>query len=772
MAHKSHSIKTYRSETNGYKASHRETAQSWANEFRTHVTIPESTIDDYLAQYVPSLTSFSGRPKSTFKNVPLGTVEQAMYKPLCSSFSKLVSKWPENIRLEFHNITNTTILPLGFSEHPTRPNIAICFPAESLPRNTLTWEDILVSTEVKRSRSQDPIAGDGTVKRGVNHDRDTMQLSKNARNLLAANMACFVFVLGIYGDIARIYRFSRRAIVVSEPFNYIANPKIFAKFFWRLVHPTHQPESTDSIITKRIVGSDNTIFRTSDEDKTRMAKFLCQYHQYTAENAAAEVENSRWYIGSYDPPLNDIKDIIRPTDNIGKGKGKEKEAVLGQGSSKGGARVLEPNREEMEDDTDSSQALLNSRRKRFFTFGKPLYQSFGLFSRATSVRRAVIEGHEENLFALKDFWPERSRKPEAAFYKRIKKNLVIEGKKSFGLAECLGGLDLGAVEEPELGHCTLSGSLVPNELLERTHSRLIIEPVGYDIEAFSSTKSLIEAWRDAIIGHHNAHAGGVLHRDISPGNVMFAKSCPFVGFVQDLDYGELLLRESEKEIEAEVERSLKDLTGTFQFIAIEILDSNDDVKHEVKHDLESFFWLLIWCILRHTTHSDPRGSAACSTLFDHDNKYLAAAVKFRFLSTTKSLVIDKNVPLTKLLQTLTRFILLQQHDLRNPVRAAVTHEMFLDAIDKHLEMDGWPEDDAALIFIAPSSSSIAQGTAHASGSQQLPGSSSYKRKRHSAAKRKHQDTSSSEEAVAAEVPDDRTSRRSGLRKDPKRIQRV
>jgi len=54
-------------------------------------------------------------------------------------------------------------------------------------------------------------------------------------------------------------------------------------------------------------------------------------------------------------------------------------------------------------------------RKRCFVFGKPLHLSLGLFSRATSVRRALLEEHKEEIFALKDFWPERARRPEAAF---------------------------------------------------------------------------------------------------------------------------------------------------------------------------------------------------------------------------------------------------------------------------------------------------------------------------------------------------------------------
>jgi len=69
------------------------------------------------------------------------------------------------------------------------------------------------------------------VKSGIEHNTTITQLSKNARNLLVANMACFVFVLGLYGKKARIYRCTRRAIIVSKAFNYITNPNILAEFF-------------------------------------------------------------------------------------------------------------------------------------------------------------------------------------------------------------------------------------------------------------------------------------------------------------------------------------------------------------------------------------------------------------------------------------------------------------------------------------------------------------------------------------------------------------
>ena len=51
--------------------------------------------------------------------------------------------------------------------------------------------------------------------------------------------------------------------------------------------------------------------------------------------------------------------------------------------------------------------------------------------------------------------------------------------------------------------------------------------------------------------------------------------------------------------------------------------------HERKHDLESFYWLLVWTLLRHSDHD--QGPSACSKLFDVEDRELAAAQKRTWL---------------------------------------------------------------------------------------------------------------------------------------------
>lgn len=49
--------------------------------------------------------------------------------------------------------------------------------------------------------------------------------------------------------------------------------------------------------------------------------------------------------------------------------------------------------------------------------------------------------------------------------------------------------------------------------------------------------------------------------------------------------------------------------GTTYFMAVELLIAQNDnlpTVHSACHDLESFYWLLVWLILRHTDHDHPK----------------------------------------------------------------------------------------------------------------------------------------------------------------------
>ncbi|PCH39188.1 hypothetical protein WOLCODRAFT_158728 [Wolfiporia cocos MD-104 SS10] len=172
---------------------------------------------------------------------------------------------------------------------------------------------------------------------------------------------------------------------------------------------------------------------------------------------------------------------------------------------------------------------------------------------------------------------------------------------------------------------------------ELSHMRIVLDTVGESLDEFTSTKQLVQAIRDAIVGHLLGYLSSVLHRDASFGNVMLVRKgvATFCGFIHDFDYsspidsskltwkgrqgtplqgiplrGTALSMDEWKNLR-EPENELKERAGTVEFMAMGLIDADPKIcaDHQAHHDLESFFWLLVWVVLRHT-HHDRKGTSA------------------------------------------------------------------------------------------------------------------------------------------------------------------
>ncbi len=126
----------------------------------------------------------------------------------------------------------------------------------------------------------------------------------------------------------------------------------------------------------------------------------------------------------------------------------------------------------------------------------------------------------------------------------------------------------------------------------RLLSCLVISPAGQALSKFESVSELLTALRDAIKAHRSLYIQGKsLHRDISEGNIIITdpkKADGFTGMLIDL---ELVKKVDSGRSDA------RHQTGTMEFMAIEVLRL---VSHTYRHDLESFFYVLLWMCARRT----------------------------------------------------------------------------------------------------------------------------------------------------------------------------
>ncbi|KAJ7623561.1 hypothetical protein FB45DRAFT_1031480 [Roridomyces roridus] len=397
-------------------------------------------------------------------------------------------------------------------------------------------------------------------------------LAKGARNLLMASGSCFVYVVAVFARTkARIFRFDRSGFSVTESFDFTTEKKHLPTFLWRLYNP-------QGYSTPLMRGADDTISLPTEPEQERMRKAVSNIQAYKGWGAE-DIDGEHLWIRA-----------ARYNSHTG-----ELEIV------------------------------------RCFTFGNILSRSDGLFGRATRVFRVILEedvdAKEQDVNAEE---PTREVK-EASGEEREQKQAILDS-----VAKCHGSLDLSVEHDnsdhdPQLHQTNPTGEGGPN--LARHHMRLLLTPVGTPLKDFESTKSWSVLYFALCAVHHQtAYNAGVTHRDVSEGNVLFREvplsGHEFNGFLLDWDYAEFTPAGAERFNDwfpdnplpaADVDKSLKDITGTFPFMAIEIIKNSEWCGQTPRVTwptprFESFFWLLVWMVLRHTDlNKDP---LACSKLFD------------------------------------------------------------------------------------------------------------------------------------------------------------
>ncbi|KAG2358480.1 hypothetical protein BDR07DRAFT_1417738 [Suillus spraguei] len=108
-----------------------------------------------------------------------------------------------------------------------------------------------------------------------------------------------------------------------------------------------------------------------------------------------------------------------------------------------------------------------------------------------------------------------------------------------------------------------------------------------------SGKEFLDAWWQIVKCHRALWKGGVLHRDVSPSNLMvYRLRGKFIGVLNDYD-----LSSFKRDGPSSLER-----TGTVPFMAVHLLTVEaiaGKVEHLYAHDAESFIWVLMWVCLRY-----------------------------------------------------------------------------------------------------------------------------------------------------------------------------
>ncbi|KAF8072218.1 hypothetical protein FPV67DRAFT_1667650 [Lyophyllum atratum] len=272
--------------------------------------------------------------------------------------------------------------------------------------------------------------------------------------------------------------------------------------------------------------------------------------------------------------------------------------------------------------------------RKWCTIGHTIWTSLSLLGRGTNVWR-VREYVEEvdkqpciggNEMILKTAWRSSAMTPESDIYMSI-------AQPPEGLAEFECGGDV-CIDGDPITVQNLRGHLVheidpPTPVLHR----LILSTVGRPLWEYTTDLELLTGFRDALKAHKNLCDQGILHRDISAGNVLLTANpnASLRGFITDLEFARIESSSLAKPLTVTKDISPKTryndqgcflykthettsthtkfaltvtvqrgahMTGTAQFMAVQILDASGDTVHQTRHDIESFIWVLSYCVLR------------------------------------------------------------------------------------------------------------------------------------------------------------------------------
>ncbi|KAI9770965.1 MAG: hypothetical protein M1840_002669 [Geoglossum simile] len=195
----------------------------------------------------------------------------------------------------------------------------------------------------------------------------------------------------------------------------------------------------------------------------------------------------------------------------------------------------------------------------------------------------------------------RKRDSEAAGLRRSKRSRSDSSRRrtdgaSQVTAEQSDGAEGTGVEEAKTTSLMHPRGIDDESFDNRIFCCLVVSPLGRAIHEFESVLEFLEACRDVIKGHKSLYREGkILHRDVSVNNVIIADAESGEG-----PRGMLIDLDLAKEL-GSGPSGARHRTGTMEFMAIEVLKRK---AHTYRHDLESFFYVFLWVIIRYGQNAD------------------------------------------------------------------------------------------------------------------------------------------------------------------------
>ncbi|KAG9223393.1 hypothetical protein CCMSSC00406_0007580 [Pleurotus cornucopiae] len=285
-------------------------------------------------------------------------------------------------------------------------------------------------------------------------------------------------------------------------------------------------------------------------------------------------------------------------------------------------------------------------------FDGAMYSPFG---RCTRNRAVVLLKERENvkeaedgtygkhgqILYLKEYWRDESTftKKESEVYR------ILEGAKVTFVAKMHAGGDLMTGDEAiaTIGHEWKLKPWVRKPRKVRIRHLvahfIVLSTLGRDLATFKTARQLVTCIADAMDAHQQAYKLGILHRDISAGNILMTLQPENRrGFLIDWDHCIFLNEALKERTGTRVHR-----TGTWQFMSANLTQNPSKASHTVVDDRESALHVLTYMALKHLRHNSTDEQALKGKLLMFDD-YIARVGKPDIASDHKAWFLTNGGP--------------------------------------------------------------------------------------------------------------------------------
>ncbi|KAI0688598.1 hypothetical protein BC835DRAFT_1419038 [Cytidiella melzeri] len=567
---------------------------------------------DFLKTFMP-IPQEDLRKKPTrvkFTSAPLTWLE----KHICDAFNETVKKFNLSPNFPFFISANSTekggdILYRpdgGFKEYG---DTAAADGNRS--KRFFDWCNSGLLVEFKRHTNMDPfhtreeIRKAAKKRKGANKNKPVAfekfnadatkvrgQLAMYAMEVFAHQHRLHLLQLLICGNIARFLFWDHSGAIVSDCFDYIEKPWLLVEFLWRYNH-----------MSAAARGLDSTASRATSEEAKKFKAAVEEFleNMQNAKHPQRELPNAADTLSEQYPVYK-----ITVVDDISK---------------------------------ESMEVLVQ----------RPFFRSHSPIGRCTRAYLAYsLERHD--LVFFKDTWrvvhkrliPERQicadlERAEVPFVPGVLCGGDVMLNGEHGTTQCLEWAK--KLKDLAVGF---------HELRDFQHHRLV-QHLAYPVECAPWSKQFVVAFCDCLAAMDLAmQKCGLVHRDISIGNVMLNASAAAQGVLADWDHsGQVELSEGQAH--------QRFRTGTWQFMSIALLE--DPLKaHEPLDDLESVFWALLFGAMHRFDHI--KDATIIIAMFDEKNltqladgstAYVGGSLKFAALGKIHKGLHFKCLPLQNLI---------------------------------------------------------------------------------------------------------------------------